>query len=250
MKSTIDKTRNNITELYKLNHKESYAAWLQYKKIDDTALVEEYQKWSTNIESLADSIVVQSARNELITAFSSMLDIQPEISSGIKSKNSIVLATKKELNLLDKLDVDFDQINEDGYIIKTVTTDAHSIIYLLGKRDAGVLYAAFHLLRLMQNRQKLDNLNLVESPKNQLRMINQWDNMDGSIERGYAGKSIFYKDDVFSEELNRIQDYARLLSSVGINAISINNVNVHQVETNLITSSLLPKVAEAASIFR
>ena len=250
MKSTIDNTEYNLTEQYKVNHKESYAAWLQYKKIDDAALVKEYQKWASNIESLADSIVIQSAQNELNTALSSMLDIQPKISSDIKPVNSIVLASMKELNLLDKLDVDFDQINEDGYMIKTVTSDENSTIYLLGKRDAGVLYAAFHLLRLMQNREKLDHLNIVESPKNQLRMINQWDNMDGSIERGYAGKSIFYKDDVFSEELNRIQDYARLLSSVGINAISINNVNVHQVETNLITSSLLPKVTEVASIFR
>ncbi|PFN97238.1 alpha-glucuronidase [Bacillus sp. AFS076308] len=253
MNTTIDNTQNNVTEQYKVHHKESYAAWLQYQKIDDGALVEEYQKWASTIVSLADSIVIQSAQNELMTAFSSMLDLQPEISSGIKAKKSIVLATKKEVNLLDDkidIDFDFDQINEDGYMIKTVNTEENSTIYLVGKRDAGVLYAAFHLVRLMQNREKLDNLNLVESPKNQLRMINQWDNMDGSIERGYAGKSIFYKDDVFSEELNRIQDYARLLSSVGINAISINNVNVHQVETNLITRSLLPRVADVASIFR
>jgi alpha-glucuronidase len=81
-------------------------------------------------------------------------------------------------------------------------------------------------------------------------MINQWDNMDGGIERGYAGKSIFYKDKQFTDELNRIQDYARLLSSVGINGIAINNVNVHAVETNLITRSLLPRVAEVADIFR
>jgi alpha-glucuronidase len=251
LRSIIDTTRLNVTEQYKRNHKESYSAWLQYNKIDDAALLEEYQKWAANIESLADSLVVKTAQNELSAALSSMLGIQPEISSGITSENRIVLATKKEFSLLeDKLEVDFGQINDDGYIIKSVTSNDSSTIFLLGRRDVGVLYATFHLVRLMQNREKLNAVNIVESPKNQLRMLNQWDNMDGSIERGYAGKSIFYKDNVFRKELNRIQDYARLLSSVGINGIAINNVNVHQVETNLISSSLLPQVAEVASIFK
>ncbi|PLS01141.1 alpha-glucuronidase family glycosyl hydrolase [Neobacillus cucumis] len=241
----------DITEQYKVDHKESYAAWLQYKKIDDAALLKEYQTWTENIVSLSDSIVIESAQNELSKALSSMLDIHPEVSSGLKPKNRIVLATMKEFNLLDnEIDIDFKQINEDGYMIKSVSTKGNKTIYLLGKRDAGVLYATFHLLRLMQNRESLKDVNIIESPKNQLRMINQWDNMDGSIERGYAGKSIFYKDHSFSEDFNRIQDYARLLSSVGINAIAINNVNVHEVETHLITASFLPKAAEVASIFR
>jgi alpha-glucuronidase len=248
MNSIIETT---TTVQNKVNHKESYAAWLQYTKIDHAEVAEEYRKWAGNINSLAGSAVIDSALNELNAAFSSMLDIQPQISLGTKPNYRILLATKKESNMLDaNIDVDFDQVNEDGYIIKSVVTNTSSTIFLLGKRDVGVLYAAYHLLRLMQNRESINNLNIVESPKNQLRMINQWDNMDGSIERGYAGQSIFYKDNLFSEELNRIQDYARLLSSVGINGISINNVNVHQVETNLITSSLLPKVAEVASIFR
>ncbi|WP_160724433.1 alpha-glucuronidase family glycosyl hydrolase [Bacillus sp. USDA818B3_A] len=251
MKNTIPAKKLNISEQYKANHKESYAAWLQYKKIDDVILAKEYQKWGSSIESLSDSIVIQSAQKELCSAISSMLDIQPQISSESKHKGRIVLITKKDLPLLDEsIDVDFAEINDDGYCIKLVTTTDNSTMFLIGKRDVGVLYAAFHLLRLMQNRQELKEINLIECPKNQLRMINQWDNMDGSIERGYAGQSIFFKDNVFTEELNRVQDYARLLSSVGINGISINNVNVHQVETNLITSSLLPQVAEVASIFR
>ncbi|MEH7095758.1 alpha-glucuronidase family glycosyl hydrolase [Neobacillus vireti] len=251
MENTIDHTWNNLTQQYKVNHKESYSAWLQYKKVEDPTLVMEYHQLTAHIESFADSVVIESARDELRTGLSSMLEVHPETSSGTKPNNRIVLVTKAELNLLEnKIEVDFNQINDDGYFIKTVKTSENTTIYLVGKRDIGVLYAAFHLLRLIQNRESINDLNIVESPKNQLRMINQWDNMDGSIERGYAGKSIFYKENVFSDELNRIQDYARLLSSVGINAIAINNVNVHQVETNLITASLLPRVVEVASIFR
>jgi alpha-glucuronidase len=81
-------------------------------------------------------------------------------------------------------------------------------------------------------------------------MINHWDNMDGSIERGYAGNSIFFRDNQFISDKDSVRDYARLLASVGINGVSINNVNVHDQETRLITRELLPEVALLADIFR
>jgi alpha-glucuronidase len=176
-----------------------------------------------------------------------MLGIEPVCSSEPLQAGLVLAASA---SIVDLVDVDFDQLNDDGYVIKTVKSGEKNTIFLVGKNDSGVLYAAFHLLRLMQKRENLQQLDILENPKNQLRMLNQWDNMDGSIERGYAGNSIFYKENEFSDELNRIEDYARLLSSVGINGIAINNVNVHKVETDLITSSLLPKVAEVAAIFR
>jgi alpha-glucuronidase len=93
-------------------------------------------------------------------------------------------------------------------------------------------------------------LRKIENPYFKLRMLNQWDNMDGSVERGYAGKSIFYSNNKITKDLVRIKDYARLLSSIGINSIAINNVNVHEYETKLITKDYLPKAAELANIFR
>ncbi len=89
-----------------------------------------------------------------------------------------------------------------------------------------------------------------EKPRTLIRMINQWDNADGSIERGYAGHSIFYEEGRIVSDLSRVRDYARLLASVGINAISINNVNVHEIETKFITPELLPDVARVADVFR
>lgn len=81
-------------------------------------------------------------------------------------------------------------------------------------------------------------------------MINQWDNVDGSIERGYAGESIFYDNGEFTLDLGRIRDYARLLASTGINAISINNVNVHRRESLFLTERYLNDVAKVAAEFR
>lgn len=247
MKSAFENISKNRTDLYKAEHKESYSAWLQYKKIENQAWSEEYTQWCGGLTVLGESVVIESAKRELILGISSMLGIQPSISSE-PQQSGLVLAVRD--SICNLVDVDFNQLNDDGYVIKTVTFGQKTTIYLVGKKDKGVLYGTFHLLRLMQNRENLQQLDIVENPKNQLRMLNQWDNMDGSIERGYAGNSIFYKAHQFSDELNRIVDYARLLASVGINGITINNVNVHQVESHLITSSLLPKVAEVAGIFR
>jgi alpha-glucuronidase len=89
-----------------------------------------------------------------------------------------------------------------------------------------------------------------ESPAMPLRVINHWDNLDGSVERGYAGPSLFFKNNRFDYEEERMTDYARLLASLGINRISINNVNVRGPAARLITGEYLPAVARLAAIFR
>ncbi|MNB98830.1 Xylan alpha-(1-_2)-glucuronosidase [compost metagenome] len=115
---------------------------------------------------------------------------------------------------------------------------------------AGLLYGVFHLLRLIGTSGTVDSLDEVVNPANEFRMINHWDNFDGSIERGYAGRSFFYGENRFLDNEDRIRDYARLMASVGINAIAINNVNVHYYETLFISQTYLPQVAKIAGIFK
>ncbi|QJC51102.1 alpha-glucuronidase [Paenibacillus albicereus] len=124
------------------------------------------------------------------------------------------------------------------------------IVVVAGSGPAGVLYGAFHLRRLLRSGAPLGGLDVAERPANALRMINQWDNADGSVERGYAGRSIFYRDGEFVRDRTRIRDYARLLASAGINALAINNVNVHARETRFIGEEDLPSVAAVADILR
>lgn len=189
---------------------------------------------------------MDTARQELLYGMRSMLDRQPVHSTGLDDGPGLVLGTLEQLPQGERNGPD---LKEEGYWIKTETRPARRIV-LVGKTDKGVLYAVFHLLRIMQNPTPFQELDLVEHPKNPLRMINQWDNADGSIERGYAGQSIFYKDHQITADVNRVRDYARLLASVGINAISINNVNVHEDETRFITREKLPDVARVADVFR
>ncbi|MBS1203937.1 MAG: Alpha-glucuronidase [Proteobacteria bacterium] len=113
----------------------------------------------------------------------------------------------------------------------------------------GLLYGWFHLLRYRESPAQFPLL-INQKPAFTIRMINHWDNMDGTIERGYAGCSLFFCDNQISYDTERLQQYARLLASIGINAIAINNVNVHHQETALIDESLLPAVSHIAAIFR
>ncbi|MCL1995046.1 MAG: alpha-glucuronidase [Defluviitaleaceae bacterium] len=113
--------------------------------------------------------------------------------------------------------------------------------------EVGLLYGFFALIRQLQQGQMKD---AVSAPKNKLRIINHWDNISGKIERGYAGDSIFYKDDKFIKDKTAVWAYARMLASVGLNFVAINNVNVHDIETGFIKEPFLTDVAEVANIFR
>ncbi|MDC3416908.1 alpha-glucuronidase family glycosyl hydrolase [Aquibacillus salsiterrae] len=235
-----------------LNAKEAYQCWLQYKKIEDGRQYDEYASICLNLAVVGDSVILNSALQELIQAVTSMFDKEPLITNYADPDSSIILGTYQDINLTD-YGVDasiMDRLNEEGYLLQTVNNGKRDCLLLVGKSDKGTLYATHHLLRLIQTGEAINDLTIVESPRNQIRMLNQWDNMDGSVERGYSGNSIFFDNNQITTDLERIKDYARLLSSVGINAISINNVNVWQVETNLITSKLLPEVANIADTFR
>lgn len=243
---------NSTNTTIELDSGNGYAGWLQYKEIADNNLYEQYIPWCSSLGVAGKSAIIDAAVQEMVQGIESMFNTKPSVFNYSSQDASIVLGTYKDI-ILDDYGVSsdaFTALNDEGYMLKTVNNEKQKTILLLGKTDKGVLYAAHHLLRLIQTRQSIDNINLVESPKNQFRMINQWDNMNGSVERGYSGNSIFFENNRFTSDLDRIRDYARLLSSVGINAISINNVNVWNVETNLITKEYLPKVANIADIFR
>ncbi len=114
--------------------------------------------------------------------------------------------------------------------------------------DCGWLYGAFELIHQMQMENPLPGLDVRKEPVMPLRMLNHWDNMDGSIERGYSGNSFFFeKDEILIDE--RTVTYARLLASVGINGAVINNVNVKDAATWLITDRYFDKLRRLSEIF-
>lgn len=107
--------------------------------------------------------------------------------------------------------------------------------------ENGILYGCFELIRQLSLGTQTQKLSIEKSPAIPLRMLNHWDNMDGSIERGYSGNSFFFeKNEILVDD--RIRTYARLLASVGINGTVINNVNVKDAATDLITDRYFEKL--------
>ncbi len=216
----------------------AYECWLNYRPINDP-IVEEYRPLCKFITAHESSPILQSAVDELISGLGIMLGTQPEMGLGTEG---ITLVHADKTDLLPPSEKD--QILDEGFMIKYHPQG----FVIAGKDDRGILYGVFAFLRLLQLKTRPDAMSRVENPANMLRMVNHWDNIDGSIERGYAGKSFFFKNNQFIMDMKRLRDYSRLLASVGLNAVVINNVNVHYYETLLI-EDYLPDVAKVADVF-
>lgn len=240
-----------MAQITQLPHSAADRGWLRYERKASWQGTFEISK----IVSMDRSQITESAIRELQYGISEMFGVLPEVLNlrDTITTGCIRLAVSDE-DLPQELGAASwaQELNEEGYVLKSFSDNNAAVnsLYVVGKTDKGLLYGTFHLLRLLQMGEDLREIHIMENPKNQLRMMNHWDNMDGSIERGYAGKSIFFKDNQFVNDDARIRDYARLMASIGINGISINNVNVHEVETRLITPEYLPDVAKVAGIFR
>lgn len=135
------------------------------------------------------------------------------------------------------------EIREEGYRIE----ETNGLLTLSAVDENGLLYGIFHILRVVATEGSLTGISVLVNPDNPLRMYNHWDNMDGSIERGYSGRSFFFEDNQITVD-ERIVDYARMAASIGINGVVINNVNVKNAATYLITDRYFDKAARLAEI--
>lgn len=142
-------------------------------------------------------------------------------------------------------------ISDEGFVLQVVD----ETLYVTARSGPGLVYGLFRLLRESLRDGEWDaGLEIVESPARPVRMLDHWDNLNadgpmGSVERGYAGSSIFFQEGRIVADRSRLVDYARLLASVGINAVAINNVNVHDAEARLLVDHLAD-LAIVAAIFR
>ncbi|MBP5222331.1 MAG: alpha-glucuronidase [Lachnospiraceae bacterium] len=206
--------------------------WLAYEKKTEQGNEVFFRKVAVEGFSAAER-VVKSALKELETGARGMFGLKPDVLKDVTDAGLILRKVQEN-----------GRISEEGYSVK----EENGQIVCEAVDAKGLLYGVFHILRLASMGKSLAGTDICCNPDNPLRMYNHWDNMDGSIERGYSGNSFFFeKDDVLTDE--RVRDYARLVSSVGINGVVINNVNVKQAATYLITDRFFDKVAQMAEIF-
>jgi alpha-glucuronidase len=225
-----------------------YKAWLRYAALEDGALRQYRQSLPAVVSTLGDSQLIASASQELTRGVRGMTGRTLRVEEGVPEESAVILATLAELQkAAPTWHLALANLKTDGYWLKTVTADGKRRIVVTALNDRGVLYGSFALLRKMALGESIDNLDEHQSPYAAVRWINEWDNLDGSIERGYGGRSIFWDKQRVREDLSRVNDYGRLLASLGINSCSINNVNA---DRRLLTQEFIPQVARIAEALR
>ena len=148
-----------------------------------------------------------------------------------------------KVSLLLMADSEYFALGKDGYTINV----ENGTTVLRSMSETGLLYAAYHLLRLQACGEDCSRLDIKEKPVNDIRILNHWDNPDGTIERGYAGRSLWKWDELPAKVSPRYAEYARANASIGINGTVLNNVNA---SPEALSSDNLKKVKTLADIFR
>ncbi len=219
-------------------------AWLRYAPLEGATATQYRTGLPAAMVSYGSSPVARSAQRELLRGIRGMLARTIRTPARLPTENAIVLGTLAELAPQFHLDA---EIPPDGYWLTTATANGVSYTVITGSNDRGVLYGVFGFLRKIGLGEPIASLNEKQSPYAAVRWVNQWDNLDGSVERGYGGRSIFWENLHARDNLSRVGDYGRLLASLGINACSISNVNANP---RVLASDFLPQVARIAEAFR
>ena len=222
--------------------------WLRYEPIKDSKRLAEYREQIHEVV-IESPLEFPAAAEELKTALSGLLDKKIPFGKIVSGAGAVVVGTPETSSLIRK-HIDPSKLQScglEGYSISTRQIDDQNVIIIAANQSAGLLYGVFHFLRLIQTRQSLDGLSIQSSPRIQRRLLNHWDNLDGSVERGYAGRSIWDWENL-PDRVNPIyKEYARANASVGINGTVLNNVN-SQVE--ILTTEYLKKAAAIADVLR
>ena len=172
----------------------------------------------------------------------------PDSGSGIQP-GTVIVGTPDNSELVRDLNwtADLHAVGEEGFLIRSARVAKHPVTIIASKGEIGTLYGSFHFLRLMQTGQPIDRLDIAGQPALQLRLMNHWDNLNGTIERGYAGRSLWQWNELPQKLSPRYADYARACASVGINGAAINNVNA---DPRILSPEYLRKVAALADVWR
>ncbi len=210
--------------------------WLKYQPLGKPLTV------PTRVSTLGQSLLEQTAAIELRRGLLSLsggapLEVGP---------NTIVLATAQEMHTQQPKTA-VPSLEPDEFVISARRGDLVREIDIVGGSDRAVLYGAFTFLRNLAQGVDMSNSNLRERPAMSIRWVDEWDNADGSIERGYAGRSILFDAGHVRDDLAPVAEYARLLASVGISGCNLNNVNNAAV---FLTPEMLEGIARIAEAMR
>jgi alpha-glucuronidase len=230
---------------------DGYRLWLRYQPVARPDLLAAYRAAFTALLFESDSPTLSAAREELTRGLGGLLGGAPALARArtIESDGALIVGTPTGSPVVAGagLGASLADAGNEGFVIRRATVAGRACTIVAGNRDVGALYGAFHLLRLLQTETAVAALDTVSAPRIALRMLDHWDNLDGTIERGYAGHSLWDWHKLPDYLSPRYEDYARADASIGINAVSLTNVNADPLA---LTAEYLPKVAALADVFR
>ena len=217
-----------------------YDLWLQYQK--SSVANDIFKNIALNAKNETDKAI----QNELKTASERMFQYSPTFSNSgnatlIIKKTSELEPTQK--NIINKANT----LNDEGFAIETIQNKGKKTVLITAKTSLGLLYGTFRLLRELQINPSKKDFSIADEPKLKVRMLNHWDNLDGTVERGYAGSSIWNWQKLPDFIDKKYIDYARANASVGINGVALINVNSNAL---ILTPQYLEKVSALAKAFR
>jgi len=221
---------------------DGYDLWLRYRPVEP-AWAQRYLPFATEIVAANGSPIQTAAAAELDRGLKGLLRSAPRHVKRIDRDGAILIGLTDVSPVTDGVY----RLAPEGYVIRSVIVQGHNATLIAGASDKGVLYGVFAFLRLLQTRQPIDCLDIASVPKLQLRVIDHWDNLNGLIERGYAGGSLWDWQRLPAYKDPRYTDYARAEASIGVNGVTLNNVNA---SSQSLTSAYLAKTAALADVFR
>ncbi len=210
---------------------DGYRLWLRYDRMTQTPLHAAYAEAASTIV-LASPVAEDSATGAAVSA---------ELNQGLGGLLGVTPKIRRETVQSHP------DLGDEGYAIDWERRDGHPAFVITANRNVGVLYGAFALLRELRLGRPLDHFALRSTPRIQRRMLDHWDNLNRTVERGYAGGSLWEWFVLPNFESPRYRDYARACASVGLNGAVVTNVNADAL---VLTPEWLSKVAALASAFR
>jgi len=230
-------------------NEDGYDLWLRYRLISDARLLTDYRAAITRLVVEGNSPTLRVARDELATGLRGLLGRSIPVDDRVRLDGSIVVGTPKGSRLIAALPLaaDLAKIGREGFLIRAATISGKRTIVVAANSDVGALYGSYRLLRHLQTNRSIRALSITSSPRIQLRLLDHWDNLDRTVERGYAGQSLWEWQRLPDSLSPRYRDYARANASIGINGTVLTNVNAN---AKVLTAEYLPKVAALANVFR
>ncbi|WP_242015813.1 alpha-glucuronidase family glycosyl hydrolase [Stenotrophomonas maltophilia] len=225
---------------------DGYGLWMRYQPVAATVAAD-YRRQLAEVVAPDRTPMQRATRDELARSLPGLLGAAPPIRTAISTGHALVLGTPQSSALVAAFGNEIATLGDEGFLIRQVRTGGRDVLLVAARRDVGVLYGMFHLLRLLQRGMPLQGLDVRESPRVALRVLDHWDNLDRYVERGYAGSSLWDWQTLPQWRDPRYTDYARANASLGINGTVLNNVNASALS---LSPGYLAKAAALADLFR